>query len=65
MEKIWQEKIHWIGIQIISGSAELSDEFSQIPLRIQIEVKTGEKDRKRNDSWKGKFGKPEENFRIS
>ena len=42
-----EEKIQWIGIQMISANAEFNGEFNEIPLKIQIEVKTGDKKEKK------------------
>ena len=44
---IFQEKIHWIRSEMASGNAELNGEFNQIRLKIQIEMKTEVKKKKK------------------
>ena len=56
-QKIWQEKIHWIRIEMTRRAAEFKGEFNQIRLKIQIEMKM----RERKPTFAKKF--PRENLR--
>ena len=42
--RISPEKIHWIGFQTTSANEEFNDEFNEIRLTIEIEVKMGEEE---------------------
>ena len=56
------EKIHSIGSEMTGENAKFSCEYNEIQLKIQIELKMGEKKKEKQPHFKDKIGKTARKF---